>query len=136
MHINSLWPFGVEVMLRISTYMRLETDPPDTFEGPSMWSLLWRGAEYLLFDLLDYPPSHGKETASSRMVVEKIPTLYMSRRPLATCGGPHACYHQNRRRPSGPVHTYNMKDRMASIVWRRVGGEEWSSCCSHCGFCT
>ena len=67
MHINSLWPFGVEVMLRISTYMRLETD---TFEGPSIWSLLWRGAEYLLFDLLDYPPSHGKETASSRMVVE------------------------------------------------------------------
>ena len=57
MHINSLWPFGVEVMLRISTYMRLETDSPDTFEGPSMWSLLWRGAEYLLIDLLDFERS-------------------------------------------------------------------------------
>ena len=84
----------------------------------------------------EYPPSHGKETASSRMVVEKIRTLYMSRRPLATSGGSHACYHQNRLRPSGPVHTCNMKYRMASIVWRRVGGEEWSSCCSHSGFCT
>ena len=96
-------------MLRISTYMRLETDPPDTFEGPSMWSLLWRGAEYLLLDLLDYPPLHGKETASSRMVVEKGVTMYMSRKPLAICCGSHACYHQNRLRPSGLVYICNMK---------------------------
>ena len=82
------------------------TVPP---EGPSIWRLLWRGAVYLLFDLLDYPPLHGKETASSRMVVEKIFTLYMSRKPLATCGGSHACYHQNRLRPSGPVHIWNTK---------------------------
>ena len=87
-------------------YMRMETDPPDTFEGPSICRLLWRGAVYLLLDLLDYPPLHGKETASSRMVVEKIFTLYMSRKPLATCGGSHACYHQNRLRPSGPVHIW------------------------------